>query len=94
MRAIVTRGQQATRIDWAHDSAWRFVPPVRDAAGGYVLHRVDLAINKVVALAGRDEPRDFVDFLHVNEAVLPLGAVVWAAAGKDPGFTPLSCWSS
>jgi hypothetical protein len=90
VRAIVTRGDQATRVDWAHDSAWRFMPLVRDDLGGLLLHPVDLAINKVLTLAGRDEPRDFVDILFVHARVLPLGAICWAAVGKDSGFTPLS----
>lgn len=90
VRAIVALGERSTRVDWAHDSAWRFMPLVRDPLGGWLLHPVDLAINKVLALVGRDEPRDFVDILFINARVLPLGAVCWAAAGKDPGFTPLS----
>lgn len=90
LRAVVTRHDDATRVDWAHDSAWRFMPPVRDELGGFLLHEVDLAVNKVLALAGRDEPRDFVDILFVHDRILPLGALCWAAAGKDPGFTPLS----
>jgi Nucleotidyl transferase AbiEii toxin, Type IV TA system len=90
IRATVSRGSKATRVDWAHDSAWRFLPLVRDPLGGLLLHPVDLAINKVLVLAGRDEPRDFVDILFVHARVLPLGALCWAAAGKDPGFTPLS----
>jgi hypothetical protein len=90
LRATVSRGAEATRIDWAHDSAWRFMPLVRDPLGGLLLHPVDLAINKVLALAGRDEPRDFVDMLYVHRAVLPLAGLVWAATGKDPGFSPLS----
>lgn len=90
VRAIVARGGAATRVDWAHDSAWRFMPLVRDPLGGLLLHPIDLAINKVLALAGRDEPRDFVDILFVEERILPLGALCWAAVGKDPGFTPLS----
>jgi hypothetical protein len=90
VRAVVRRGEDATRVDWAHDSAWRFMPLVREELGGVLLHPVDLAINKVLALAGRDEPRDFVDTLFVHHRVLPLGALCWAAAGKDPGFTPRS----
>ena len=58
IRATVRRGEDATRIDWAHESAWRFMPPVRDSLGGYLLHEIDLAINKTLALAGRDEPRE------------------------------------
>ena len=90
VRAVVRRGGDATRVDWAHDSAWRFMPLVRDPLGGLLLHTVDLAVNKTLALAGRDEPRDFVDILFVHERLLPLGALSWAAVGKDPGFTPLS----
>jgi hypothetical protein len=90
VRAVVRRDADATRVDWAHDSAWRFMPLVRDELGGLLLHPVDLAVNKVLALAGRDEPRDFVDMLFVHRRVLPLAAVCWAAVGKDPGFTPLS----
>jgi hypothetical protein len=90
IRALVTQGGDATRIDWAHDSSWRFMPPVRVEGGGYLLHDIDLAINKLLALAGRDEPRDYVDILYVHDRILALGALCWAAAGKDPGFTPHS----
>lgn len=90
VRATVSRGSDATRVDWAHDSAWRFMPLVRDELGGLLLHPVDLAVNKMLALAGRDEPRDFVDILYVHRTLLPLAALCWAAPGKDPGFTPLS----
>ncbi len=90
LRATVTRGAEATRVDWAHDSAWRFMPLVRDPLGGLLLHPIDLAVNKVLALAGRDEPRDYVDILFVHRQVLPLAGLCWAAPGKDPGFTPLS----
>ena len=90
VRALVRKDGDATRVDWAHDSAWRFMPLVRDPLGGLLLHPVDLAINKVLALAGRDEPRDFVDILFVHGRVLPLAGLCWAAAGKDPGFSPLS----
>ena len=90
IRAVVRQGEHTTRVDWAHDSAWRFMPLLRDDLGGLLLHPVDLAINKVLALAGRDEPRDFVDILFVHRRVLPLAGLCWAAVGKDPGLTPLS----
>jgi hypothetical protein len=90
VRAMVRRADEATRVDWAHDSAWRFLPLVRDDLGGLLLHPVDLAVNKALALAGRDEARDFVDILFVHAQVLPLAGLAWAAVGKDPGFTPLS----
>ena len=90
VRAIVSRSGEATKVEWARDSAWRFMPTMRDERVGFILHPVDLAVNKTLALAGRDEPRDVVDTLHVHRHVLVLGGLCWAACGKDPGFTPLS----
>lgn len=90
LRCIVEKSSEQTKIEWAHDSAWRFLPTVLSPDVGYVLHSIDLAINKVLALAGRDEPRDFLDVLYTHNNVLSLGAQIWAACGKDPGFNPLS----
>jgi hypothetical protein len=91
IRALV-RGPdgQATKIEWAADSDWRFMPAQKDPLCGYRLHPVDIAVNKVLALAGRDEPRDLVDVVTIHHEQLALGVLCWAAAGKDPGFTPLS----
>jgi hypothetical protein len=88
IRAQVKRNENSTKVEWSHDSAWRFLPVVHDERVGYMLHPIDLAVNKLLALVGRDEPRDFLDVLYVHRAVLALGALCWAAAGKDPGFTP------
>lgn len=87
-RAVVTVGPQQLKLEWAQDSAFRFFPVQRDARFGYRLHDADAAVNKVLALAGRDEVRDFVDVLHLHKTFLSLGAMAWAASGKDPGFTP------
>ena len=54
----------------------------------YHLHYADAALNKLLALAGRQEIRDFVDILHLHDSYLHLGAMAWAACGKDPGFSP------
>jgi hypothetical protein len=69
------------------------MPPLPDKTAGYVLHPVDLAVNKLLALVGRDESRDFLDIVDVHEHVLSVGALCWAAAGKDPGFTPAALLS-
>jgi hypothetical protein len=87
-RAIVSAEDEAVRIEWAQDSAFRFFPVQKDDMCGYRLHDADAAVNKVLALAGRQEVRDFVDVLHLHETYLSLGAMAWAACGKDPGFTP------
>ncbi len=90
VRVVAEKGGEGTKIEWARDSDWRFMPVLKDPEAGYVLHPVDLAVNKVLALAGRDEARDFLDVLTLHVELLPLGALAWAAVGKDPGFTPLS----
>ena len=87
-RAVVRADDRALKIEWAQDSAFRFYPVQEDERFGYRLHDADAAINKVLALAGRSEIRDFVDVLHLDDGYLPLGALAWAACGKDPGFTP------
>jgi hypothetical protein len=89
VRALVRSDSEATKIEWARDTSWRFLPAVRDPIAGFILHPVDLAINKLLALVGRDEPRDFVDALDAHERILKLGALCWAASGKDPGYTPV-----
>ena len=90
IRVIARRREEASKIEWAHDSAWRFMPTYFREDLGFTLDPIDLAINKVLALAGRDEPRDFIDVLYAHYHTLPLPGLVWAACGKDPGFTPNS----
>lgn len=55
---------------------------------GLTLHPFDLATNKVLALVGRLEVRDWVDVIESHERIQPLGYLAWAACGKDPGFSP------
>jgi hypothetical protein len=87
-RAEVSRGDERGRLDWSYDSAFRFFPVETDAEFGYCLHRADLCVNKALALGGRSEIRDFLDLLYLDASYLGLGAMVWAACGKDPGYTP------
>lgn len=86
--AAIRRGVDETKLEWVADSDYRFFPAVQDEQFGYVLHVVDLAINKVMAAASRREPRDVVDLLTLHDRVLPLGALVWAAVETAPGYTP------
>lgn len=87
-RATVSKAGRATKVDWAYDSAFRFFPVQPDAEFGFALHPLDGATNKVLALAGRGELRDYLDVLFLHRNVLSLGALAWAACGKDAGFTP------
>src|SRR6516164_274615 len=86
--AEVAHEGASTRLEWVADSDYRLFPTVPDEIFGYVLHPVDLAMNKVMAAAGRRELRDIVDLVMIHETILPLGAVIWAAVEKAPGFTP------
>jgi len=86
--AEVAHADTSTRLEWVVDSDFRFFPTVRDEIFGYMLHPIDLAMNKVMAAAGRREVRDLVDLVTVHQRILPLGAVIWAAVEKSPGFTP------
>ena len=85
---LVRSGDEATKLEWVVDSDFRFFPAQQDALFGYMLHPIDLATNKIMAAAGRREPRDVVDLVMIHDRILPLGAVVWAAVGKSLGFTP------
>ena len=92
-RAVLSREGEQLRIEWAQDSAFRFFPVEKDDECGYRLHHADAAVNKMLALAGRQEVRDYVDILHLHDSYLHLGALAWAACGKDPGSRQGSCWS-
>ena len=87
-RAMVTLGAQTTKLEWVQDSAFRFFPVQPDLQLGWRLDFWDAATNKVLAMAGRQKLRDFLDCLYLHQHHLHLGALVWAAAGKDPGLTP------
>lgn len=82
-------GDEMVGLDWVVDSAFRFFPIEKDDLVGYRLNFWDAATNKVLAFMGRREARDYLDVLHLHEHTLSLGALAWAAAGKDPGINPM-----
>lgn len=88
VEAIVRSGGESVILQWTHDSAFRFFPLVAHPELGLTLHPFDLATNKVLALVGRVEVRDWIDILQCDAAVQPLGYLAWAATGKDPGLSP------
>lgn len=90
IEAEVGTGGDAVRMEWAQDSSYRFFPLVEHSELGLVLHGFDLATNKLLALVGRREVRDWVDILQCDANLQPLGFLAWAACGKDPGFSPAS----
>ncbi len=90
VEARVARGDAHTELQWVRDSAFRFFPLIEDERMGLSLHPFDLATNKVLAMAGRLEVRDWVDLLQADACLQPLGLLSWAACGKDPGYNPAS----
>ena len=87
-RALIRRGNQQTKMEWVVDSAFRFFPVEPDPELGWRLNFWDVAVNKVLAFAGRPEIRDWVNVLHLHRRHLHLGALAWAGTGKDPGLSP------
>jgi len=90
IEAIVSKGKETVLMQWTRDSAFRFFPLLEDELFGLVLHPFDLATNKVLALAGRLEARDWIDVINCHDNLQSIGYLFWAACGKDPGFNPLS----
>ena len=87
-RALVRRGDRQTKVEWAFDSAFRFFPVEPDPELGWRLNFWDVAVNKVLAFAGRAEIRDWVDVMNLHDRHLHLAALAWAGTGKDPGLSP------
>ena len=90
VEARVCRNNDHTLMQWARDSSFRFFPLIADDIMGLTLHPFDLATNKILALVGRLEPRDWIDVINCDLRIQPSGYRAWAACGKDPGFNPKS----
>lgn len=88
VEAEVDDSSDRARLEWARDSAFRFFPLQEHDELGLTLHPFDLATNKVLAMVGRVEVRDWVDVIACDERIQPLGYLAWAASGKDPSFGP------
>lgn len=90
VEAEVEEEGERVRLEWARDSSYRYFPLVSHEMLGLVLHPFDLATNKVLALVGRLEVRDWIDVIESHDRIQPLGYLAWAACAKDPGFSPVA----
>ncbi len=88
VEAEVRMGAAGVILQWVQDSAFRFFPLIAHPDFGLALHPFDLATNKVLALVGRAEIRDWVDIIHCHQRLQPFGCLIWATCGKDPGLSP------
>jgi len=90
VEAELSKDGETCLVQWLRDSSFRFFPLVRHDDLGLTLHPFDLATNKVLALVGRVEVRDWIDAIECDARLQPFGYLAWAACGKDPGFSPAS----
>ena len=81
-RLVVREGSEETVVDLGADA--RLLPPERTGFG-LILSGEELATDKVLAIFGRAEPRDFID-LAALEPRYGLSRLLEQAAEKDPGF--------
>ena len=83
-RLVVVGGGDRTEVDLAADAR---LFPVELGEPAPTLQALELAVDKVLALFGRAEARDFVDLLAL-EPRYGLGRLCELAAEKDRGFSP------
>jgi hypothetical protein len=88
VEAMLARDDQHVIVQWVCDSAYRFFPLVEHVDFGLTLHPFDLVTNKLLALVGRVEVRDWIDIIEASERLQHLGYLAWAACGKDAGYNP------
>lgn len=81
-RLVVADGAERTGVDFAADA--RLLPAERNELG-LVLSVEELAVDKVLAIFGRAEARDFID-LAVLELQFGLAHLCELATTKDAGF--------
>lgn len=88
VEALIVEGGASVLVQWVRDSAYRFFPLIEDNTLGLTLSPLDLATNKILALIGRLESRDWIDAISCHEVLQRLGYLIWAACGKDEGYGP------
>jgi hypothetical protein len=96
VEAIVRRGTETVILQWTHYSAFRFFPLVEHPELGLTLHPFHLATNKVLALVGRVEARDWIDILQCQLGCPWIPRIAHDQSERRPaipGLTPFSIFS-
>lgn len=93
IEAVIRNARDEVRMEWARDSAFRFVPLMEHEDLGLTLHPFDLATNKVLAMVGRLEVRDWVDAISSHERLQPMGTCCGQPAARTRGSVPAPYWS-
>lgn len=84
----MTDGQDATKVEWNEADRDRFFPVVEDEVFGWILHRADLAVQKLIAAASRRKPRDAVDVPLTDLLYAPTAIFAIAAPAKLGSVSP------
>jgi len=83
----VRLGVETIKVDLAQDTPFRLAPTIPDEAHGLARDSLDdLSANKVAALFGRAEPKDFVDVYFLQREHGPLDALIEKARAKHLGI--------
>ena len=83
-RLLIESDSDSTYVDLAAD--FRLMPALQTADGA-ILADQELAADKTLALVGRAEPRDYIDFQALAQR-FSLDELCDLAAAKDGGFGP------
>lgn len=84
---FVNKEEQTNKIHIACDSQFKFEQPKETELGIKVDGLIDIATNKLLALFGRADPKDFIDiYFLVKEKELLLQELIEKAKKKDPGL--------
>lgn len=84
----VSSANDSTVVHFALDSPFRFEQPsvFKEIPGVKVDSLIDIATNKLLALFGRAELRDFVDIYFLVKDRYTKNELIEKSAQKDPGF--------
>jgi hypothetical protein len=85
---VTNQAGERVKIDFAFDTPFRLQPTITDPAYGIRLDNLtDMASNKLAALFGRSEPKDFVDVYFVCQELMPFAELYEQAKEKHMGMT-------
>jgi len=85
---IASKDNLQTHLEWSCDTIARFLPAIHDRDLGWRLSDIDLAVNKLLALADRRDLRDYLDIVALHQSGLTIATLANAAPGKDEHLTP------
>lgn len=85
VRLVVSDGDDRTEVDLGSDAR---LFPAQQGPGFCLLTTEELGVDKVLAVFGRAEARDFMDLMGVEQEI-SLSRLLTLAHEKDPGFDPM-----